>query len=278
MLAGFSLAQFMATALLCNRINSTRKFPRRVTGVHVWSWLLLLLIAAFPVRAADDDPSNEYRTDVALQFPILGDLTGTLDPGYRWNPDLNYQTFTMGWPGLTYKAAGWAQVSAGLRTFYKDNENRADELELRPYAGLKLFLPNNLKWNIYNYTRYEFRDTQNQATHDWRGYSRVRSQFGVEFPLTSRERAWQPKTWYGRADVEPFYRFDKNTVDPLRAEVALGHILNHNVRLELVYTAQFTRLSGGSSLEFTENIISLNFKIGLKEGLLHSLLNPNNRD
>jgi hypothetical protein len=152
------------------------------------------------------------------------------------------------------------------------------KLELRPYAGVKLFLSNKFNWNIYNDTRYEFRDMQNFATRDWSGYSRIRSQFGVEVPLTSRERAWHPKTWYGRADVEPFYRFDKNTFDPLRTEVALGHILSNRVRLELVYAAQFSRSPGSSSLEFTENIISLNFKIRLLEGLLHSLLNPGHAD
>jgi uncharacterized protein (TIRG00374 family) len=272
----WSVLGLMVHALILRQVAG--KSPRSVSGVHSWSWLLLLSVAAFPVRAADDDPSTEYRTGVALQLPILRNLSGTLNPGYRWNPDLKYQTFTMGWPALTYKAAHWAQVSGGLRTLYTDNQNSADKLELRPYAGLKLFLPNKLKCNIYNHTRYEFRDTQDFATHDWSGYSRIRTQFGMEVPLTSREQAWHPTTWYGRVDVEPFYRFDKNTVDPLRAEVALGHILSDHVRLELVYSAQFTRPSGASSLEFTENIISLNFKIGLKEGLLHSLLNPNHGD
>ena len=237
-----------------------------------------MFIAAPFGRAADDDPSNEYRTDVDLQHPIMGNLTGDLDLGYRWNPDLEYQTYTILWPGLTYKATAWAQVSSGLRTFYKDSENSPDTLELRPYAGVKLFLPNDLKWNIYNNTRYEFRDTLNLTTHNWSGHSVVRSQFGVEVPLTSRERAWLPKTWYGRVDAEPFYRFDQEMVDQLRAEIALGHIVNDRLRVELVYTAQFTRTFSGSPWGFTENIISLNFKIGLKEGLLRRLLNPNQGD
>ena len=274
--ARFSLAQFMDIPLPGNRITSTRKFPCSASGVRARSWLLLLFVAACPVRAADDDRSNEYRTDVALEHPIAGDLTGLFDPGYRWNPDLEYRTFTILWPGLIYKAAGWAQVSVGLRTFYIDNENSADQLELRPYAGVKLFLPNKLKWNIYNHTRYEFRDTQNLVTHDWSGYSRIRTQFGVEVPLTSRQRAWNPRTWYGRTDVEPFYRFDQNAVDPLRAEVAFGYILNDRIRLEMVYSAEFSRPSGSSSLEFTKNIISLNIKIGLQKGLLRRLLDPNN--
>ena len=110
-------------------------------------------------------------------------------------------------------------------TEYTDNERSADKLELRPFAGVKLFVPNDIKWTLYNFTRYEFRDTQNLDTHDWTAYSRLRSRFGVEFPLTSRERAWEPRTWYGLADVEPIFRFDHNTIDPLYVRGGIGYVL-----------------------------------------------------
>jgi hypothetical protein len=54
----------------------------------------------------------------------------------------------------------------------------------------------------------EYRDIQDRDTGDWSGNFRLRTRFGAKFPLTSPERAWQPKKWYGMADVEPFYRFD----------------------------------------------------------------------
>ena len=71
---------------------------------------------------------------------------------------------------------------------YTDNEDSANQLELRPFTGVKLFVPNNIKWNIYNFTRYEYRALQDQDTYDWNNYSRIRSRFGVEFPLTSRAK------------------------------------------------------------------------------------------
>lgn len=253
---------------------ATRKSSRRASGVQFWFCLPLLFVAVLTVRAADDDDSDKYRITLDIHHPIWSDLTGVVDLGYRWDPDLDYQTYAVLWPGLIYSPSKWAQVSAGLWTFYTDNQRGADNLELRPYAGLKLFLPNKLNWNIYNDTHYEFRDAENIATHDWSSYSRIRSQFGLEIPLTSREQAWHPKTWYARADVEPYYRFDQNTVDPLRVEVAIGHIWSNRFRWELSYIAQFSRAPGGGSLGFNENIISLNLQIGLKELLLQQLKDP----
>jgi hypothetical protein len=239
--------------------------------------LLVLLAVAAPIlslRAADDDPSDEYQLTLSPHHNIKGNLTGSGELGYHGNPELDYQAYTVLWPGLTYTADKWAQLSAGLRSVYTDNENSADKLELRPFGGVKLFLPNDLQWHLYNYTRYEFRDTQDLETHDWTSYHRIRSRLGAEFPLTSREKAWHPKTWYVLADVEPYYRFDRDTIDPLLVRGGVAYVLSDRVHLEFIYHAQFTRPAGGSSLEFSENIFRVNVKIGLHEGLLRRLQNP----
>ncbi len=139
---------------------------------------------------------------------------------------------------------------------------------------MKLFVPNTSEIQIYNFTRYEFRDTENLDTHDWSSYSRIRSRFGVEFPLTKRSEAWQTETFYALADVEPFYRFDTDEWNPLRVRGGLGYILNDRIRVELIYTANFERSAPGSPLEFNNNIIELNIRIGFGKGLLGRLLNP----
>ena len=110
-------------------------------------------------------------------------------------------------------------------------------------------------------------------THVWTAYCRLRSRFGVEFPLTSRAKAWQPKKCYALADVEPIYRFAHHTIDPLYVRGGLGHVLNDRLRLEFIYYAQFTRPSGGS-LEYANNIFQVNIKISLAEGLLRRIHNP----
>jgi len=112
------------------------------------------------------------------------------------------------------------------------------------------------------------------TTGDWNASHRIRSRFGVEIPLSSGDRAWQPKTWYALADVEPYYRFDRHAVDPLRVRGGIGYVINDRIRTEFIYHAEFTRPAGSSGLEFTDNILRLNIKIGLTMGIIGRLQNP----
>ena len=234
--------------------------------------LFVVATSALPARA-DDVVANEYRPTLSLHHPLKDDLTGYAELQYRNNPDKDFQAYEVIWPSLTYSVSHWLQLSGGLLSLYTDNEQSPDKLELQPFAGVKLFAPNKIEWTIYNYTRYEFLDTLNLDTQAWTSYGRVRSRFGVEFPLTPRKQAWQPKTWYGLADVEPIYRFDHDTIDPVYVRGGFGYVLNHRVRLEFIYTAQFSRSSRGE-LAHAENLLEFNLKIGLTEGLLRRIHNP----
>ena len=235
-------------------------------------------LCALDARAQNDEPiGNEYRLTLFPYHRISDELTGFGYLGYVNNPDKEYQTAYLGY-GANYTFNPTFQLWGGLIGTYTDNQNSADKLELRPFIGPKLFLPNDWKWNIYNFTRYEYRAIQDRDTHDWTGYSRIRSRFGVEFPLTSREKAWQPKTWYALADVEPFYRFDKDTIDPLRVRGGIAYIVSSRVRVEFIYHAQFTRPSGSSGLEYTDNIFRLNIKIALNKGIMQRLFDGGDAD
>jgi len=242
----------------------------KVRAARLVAALLLAVVAA----ASADDVGSEYRQTVYLQHPIKGDLAGFSQLEYRENPEQDYQTWLVLWPGVTYTVRNWLQLSGGLTSLYTDNGQGADTLELRPFGGVRLSAPNKIKWNIYNYTRYEFRDTENLDTHDWTSYSRVRSRFGVEFPLASRERAWHPRTWYGLADVEPIYRFDHDTIDPLYLRGGSGYVLNDRVRLEFVYWAKLSRPGGDGSLQHTDNIFQLDIRIGLGRGSSNGSVTP----
>ena len=176
---------------------------------------------------------------------------------------------------MNYTANSWLQIWTGLFTYYTDNRDSSDTLELRPFIGPKLFIPNKWKWSVFNYTRYEYRDTLTLESGKWNGASRIRSRFGVEIPFTVRERAWKKNTWYGLTDVEPFYRFDHNQIDPLRIRGGVGYVVNERVQLEFIYTAQFARSHG--ALAYDENVFRLNIRIGLSEGLLRRVLGAPDR-
>ena len=183
-------------------------------------WVLLgvvLLMLGTPVaaRAQQDQRDNEYRLTLFPNYPIKDNVTGFGYLGYVYNPDKGYSSYYLGWPGVAWTVKpGVFQVWAGLIGLYTDNQASSNKLELRPFLGFKVFLPNDAKINAYNFTRYEYRATRDLDTHAWSYVNRLRSRFGVEVPLTSRSRAWQPRTFYALADVEPFYRFDRDTWDP----------------------------------------------------------------
>lgn len=238
-----------------------------------WFLVGVFLVAALGGAAnaraqEDEDIANEYRITLFPNYPLRKEnLSGFGYLGYVKNPDKNYELYYLGFPGFLWTVKPkLLQVWAGVFGIYTNNEDKGDKLELRPFVGAKTFLPNNLSWNIYNFSRWEFRTTKDLETHDWSYTNRFRTRFGVEFPLTSRDHAWNKKTFYGLADVEPFYRFDRDQWDPVRLRAGLGYIFAHRCRAEFIYHAQFSRPNG--TLEYTDNIYRLNIKIGLSHSIL----------
>ena len=235
----------------------------------------MVALAAFvfspSLRAQGDDTSNQYRFNIFTYYPIIGNLTGFSEFGYAFDPHQKYDRFVAEWPNFNYRVDRWLRITVGLNNQYTINHNSANTLTLRPYIGPRLSIPNPWKWEIYNFTRYEYLDTLNEGTGQWSAFSRIRSRFGVQFPLTSGDNAWQPKTWYGLADVEPFYRFDQNTFNQVRLRFGGGYILNDRLRIECIYTAIFSQ-QNGSGLEFSENRFQITARIGLSRGIIGRVL------
>lgn len=243
--------------------------------------LAFLLALAVSLAAQSTSPppwTNQYRVTLHSQYPIKGNLSGFGYLGWVTNPDSEYTRWHVGFPGVIYNAKPWIQVWGGLYGIYTNNytnENgKQDTLELRPFIGWKMFLPNKKKLNVYNFTRWEFRQTYSHATHEWTNVERVRSRFGIEAPITDRENAWKVRTFYAIANAEPMYRFDTNDLDPFRVQMGLGYIANPRLRLELLYYANWGRVAPTNDLEFTENIFRLNIKLGVKHALLSHVWNP----
>ena len=236
------------------------------------AFLAACIICIASMLRAGDDIGSESRYTLFPYYKIADQWTGFNYLGFVNNPDKDYQSYYLG-IGANWQPQPWIQVWGGLIGLYTDNATKANTLELRPFIGPKFFLPNDWKWNIYNFTRYEYRATENLDTHDWSGKNRLRSRFGIEAPLTSKATAWDPKTFYLLADVEPYYTFEAGQIDPVRLRAGLGYVVNDRIRVEFIYHAEYTRPNGGG-LEHTNNIFRLNIKIGLDGSLLNRLRNP----
>ena len=98
---------------------------------------------------------------------------------------------------------------------------------------------------------------------------------GLSFPLSSRENAWQPRHFYGLADIEPYIRFDKGLIDPMRIRGGIGYVMKSApIRIEFIYHAQYTQPDKDVGLKYTDNIYRINIKIGISHGILGSIYNP----
>ena len=242
--------------------------------------MLLLMLALTPMTSvrAEEDTFHTYQLTLSPHYRISDEVSGSGTLSYESSPERGNRVYYVSYPSVTYKLNGSVQLWGGLRVSYTDNENTADRFELRPFAGFKLYGPRTLNWNMFNYTRYEDRNVEILGVYQWTHAGRVRSQFGVEVPLASRDKSFTPKTWYLLTSVEPFYRLDKGWVDPIEVQAGMAYVVSSQLRLELIYYMNFTRPVGSSALQYTDNTFRLNVKIGMSHHVLGRLFNPKAED
>jgi|JI10StandDraft_1071094.scaffolds.fasta_scaffold252431_2 hypothetical protein len=250
-------------------MNRETSISRGMQTLALVAFLFASIVHAPRVIANDNDVDNEYRLTLLPYYPFSKELVGFGYLGFVPNWDKEYTNYYMG-VGGTYDVTSWMQTWLGLIGSYTDGWESADKFEVRPFVGAKFFVPNDLGWNIYAFPRYEYRMVENLDTDDWSYVNRVRLRLGLEIPLTERANAFKENSWYGIVDVEPMYRFDTNSIDPLRLRAGLGYVIGGGKRVEFIYHAQWTRPSNGG-LDYTDNIFRINFKFPIGNGPLAAL-------
>jgi hypothetical protein len=233
--------------------------------------VILVPRAATAQSTAPPPPVNdEYRITAYPTHPLFGPFTGFGYLGYVDAVDKDVTTYDLGWR-VIYKAerARWLEVWSGVIFTWNDVANGSNTHEVRPFVGLKLYVPNGAHVNLYNLTRYEWRRVATDDTGTTDDRERLRSRFGVETPLSARP--WDIKTSYLLGDFEMMYRSDEAFMETVRARAGVGYVANHHLHVEFIYHLQLTRQVPSDRLAYTDNIFRLNFKIGTKHGLLRRI-------
>ena len=235
------------------------------------AWLAVVIqLCTWPAATRAQDVTNEYRLTAYPSYRLAEEWIGFGYVGLVAKPDADYSSYYLG-KGAFYVPRDWLQLWAGLIGVYTDSTVASNSLELRPFVGIKFIdMTESLKWRYFNWTRYELRLIDTLETSSWKSISRIRSQFRLEIPLATAERAWTPKTWYVFPEVEPVWRSDTGQIDPLRVRFALGYIATPRLLVEFQYYLEFTQPSG-SGLEWTNNIWRLNFKVSTDQSALRLL-------
>ena len=244
---------------------------RRTVRTILAAWIVMGPGHAWAQSPSTPEQSvnDEYRITAFPTHPLLGPVTGFGYLGYVNNTGKDVTTYYLGWPGAIYKPVKWLEAWTGLIYVWNDVTNGSDTRELRPFVGGKVYLPNRVHMNIYNLTRVEWRRITTKDTGELDKRVRVRSRFGFEAPLS--ERPWKEQTFYMLGDFESMYQTSTHAIDTVRARAGLGYITNQHVRVEFIYHLQLSRKDAHDPLAYSDNIFRVNFKIGIKKGLLQRL-------
>jgi len=231
---------------------------------------VLAFIALHATNAHAQGVTNDGRAGVVFAHPtFLDQLSGA---PYVWFDDQtgDVTSYRVAFPNIIYHAKPWLQGWGGLIVTWKNNEASGDTRELRPYVGVKIFVPNSAHLHVYDWTRVEWRRTTNTDTNTVTRVWRFRTRPGVEFPLSAR--AWQPGTFYGLFNGELFV--EHSFVDAVRFMAGAGYINNDRVRLEFNYVLELSRNSPNDVLAYSDNSFRFDVKLSFREGLLHKQQGP----
>ena len=126
----------------------------------LWQYRLLSIyfILYANTATAQEKINSEFRLTLVPTIPINKKVFFTTYLGYVNNTGIKTSSFYVGAPGIvTYKINPVVEVMSGAFLIMNNSKEGDDFKEFRPFAGLKLKLPNAGNLHIFNWTRYKFR-------------------------------------------------------------------------------------------------------------------------
>jgi len=232
--------------------------------------LVLVLVALGASRVQAQDVADDGRVAVTFAHPMpFDDFSGA--PYFLFDDQTGgVKTYRVAFPNIIYHATPWLQGWGGFIVKWTDSQASGNTRELRPYVGVKVFVPNSGHIHLYDWTRLEWRRITNTESNTITRAWRFRTRPGVEFPLSTR--AWQPGTFYGLANGELFV--EHGFIDSVRFMSGAGYIRHDRLRLEFDYVLGLARRAPGDALGYTFNSFRLNIMYSFKEGLLSTQDGP----
>jgi Protein of unknown function (DUF2490) len=225
--------------------------------------ILVVIVALGAHGARAQEVIDDGRVGAIFAHPIAGEFSGA---PYVWFDDQTggVKTYRVSIPDVIYKARPWLQGLSGFIVNWTDGQASGNTRELRPYVGVKVFVPNTAHIHVYDLTRLEWRRITNTASDAITREKRFRTRPGVEFPLSTH--AWEPRTFYGLANGELFveHRF----VNAVRFASGAGYIKSDRLRIEFQYVLELSRKASTDALAYSDNSFRLDFKFSFKHGLL----------
>ena len=243
--------------------------PHRRKYQYIAKVLLVIAILSTQATAQDKNIWNEYRPSLVFAMPINEKWIAWQYNVLVYAPEKKLTTLGVTGPGFTYRpkatktSGGWLELWGGTLFAPSDNYHTSNSFEVRPVGGIRVFVPNTGKLNVFNFGRYEYRLFFQD--HKTTSQPRFRDRVAVEIPLAKGDKAWTPKTYYTVADVEPFWRLDDGFLEKVRVRGTIGYIVRKRFAVEFIYHAEFAG-SKGEPKKFVGNLFRVNFKFLFARG------------
>lgn len=149
-------------------MQSCAERSRRI-AVHA---ILLVVVSLGASHARAQEVTEDGRVAVIFAHPtILDDFSGA---PYVWFDDQTggVKSYRVAFPNIIYHVRPWLQGWGGLIVSWRDDQASGNTRELRPYVGVKVFVPNSAHIHLYDWTRLEWRritnTESNTITREWR--------------------------------------------------------------------------------------------------------------
>jgi hypothetical protein len=219
---------------------------------------LLLLVTSHTFAQSDPPITNEYRLTQIYTKPINEKWVMFAYTGYTKSPEKEYTSIYASPPNIIYIAKPWLELYAAFIAVYTKNKNASHSWEFRPVVAAKVYVPNERKWFIYSWTRFENRYIRQDGKTQ--SIPRLRNRFGIEAPLAKGDKKWKPKTFYVLTDIEPIVRMDQKRLEILRFRGGLGYVFSKKYRAEFQYFGDLSSPKG-APLSYVNSIWRLNIKV-----------------
>ncbi len=159
-------------------------------------------------------------------------------------------------PSVRFHRTGHFELHGGLGLFYSYSEDQSNQLEVRPWEGVKLRWPDILGLTFTNYLRLEQRfvfDTQD----NWDASFSLRLRYELSTKAFLSEKLFLPFYVELFEDVGP--SVDERYVYRWRFGAGTGYVIDHIWTAEFVFTVQESR--SGSDQAFSISNLLFQFKL-----------------
>ena len=223
---------------------------------------ILLVTVCFNsgISFAQDSNTIQNWFDYTQKNKINGNWSYLGDYSFRFqieNQDSKWWKFHAR-PSVIFKNKVLYDLRAGIMFSYAFN-TAGNNIEIRPWQGIRVNWPNFSRFRLYQYGRMEERFSKDIESDVNNFILKLRYKLGMNIPINNQ--VITSKTFYGLIGYELFFNIGGGNQefidDRTRFNIGVGYRFNEKTDLRLQYIFQKSRVNLEESNNSNDNIIRI---------------------